>query len=112
MSCHMDVFPTLFHYLTGKEVLKDIVQGQSIFSENRIPFTIMARFNASRSPCEFGIHNGKQKVIATFSDERNIFNAKGLRIISLKNDRDENLPHDLNSLKEHFGEALDQIFAP
>jgi membrane-anchored protein YejM (alkaline phosphatase superfamily) len=112
MSCQMDIFPTLLHYLTGKEVLQDVLQGRSIFSENRWPFTIMARFNASRNPCEFSIHNGKQKLTATFSDERDIFNAKGLRIISLKNDRNEIISHDLHSIKEHFGDALDQMFTP
>lgn len=112
MSCHMDIFPTLFHYLMGNEVLKEVFQGHSVFSTEQSPFTVTARFNASRSPCEFSIHNGKHKLIATFSDERNIFNAKGLRIISLKNEIGEIVPHDLNSLKEHFGGALDQIFTP
>ena len=112
MTCHMDVFPTLFHYLTGTEILKDILAGQSIFSDDKRKFTVTTRYNASHSPCEFCIHNGKQKLTATFSDERNIFNAKGLRVISMKNDKDEIIPHDLNSLKEHFGDALDQIFVP
>jgi len=112
MTCHMDVFPTLFHYLTGKEIFQGLLEGQSVFSDTPRLFTVTTRYNASHSPCEFCIHNGKQKLTATFSDERDIFNAKGLRVISMKNDKDEIIPHDLNSLKEHFGGALDQIFAP
>ncbi len=112
MSCHMDIFPTLFHYLTEEDCMIDVLQGQSIFRTNRWPYTIMARFNASRSPCEFCIHNGKEKLTATFSDERKIFNAKGIRILSTKNIHDEVVPHDVNSLKEQFGGALEHIFAP
>jgi hypothetical protein len=110
MTCHMDVFPTLLHYLTGQE--SSLFQGQSIFREGRWPFTVIGRFNASRSPCEFCIHNGNQKLTATFSDERDIFNAKGLRILSLKNANEEIVPYDHNSLKMNFGPAFDHLFAP
>ncbi|HEY2809994.1 MAG TPA: sulfatase-like hydrolase/transferase [Rhabdochlamydiaceae bacterium] len=110
MSCHMDIFPTLFHHLTGRDCMQGVLQGQSIFSKERWPYTITARFNGTRSPCEFSLHNGRQKLTASFSDERNIFNAKGLRIISTKNRNGEVIPHNINSIKEQFGEAIDHIF--
>ena len=110
MSCHMDIFPTLFHYLFKRDVGREFCQGQSIFKEQRWPYTVTARFNASRSPCEFCIHNGKQKLTASFSDERNIFNARGLRILSTKDLKDDSIFHDHNSLREQFGKALDRIF--
>src|ERR1700722_11553084 len=64
MTCHMDIFPTLFHYLTDQDCMHNVLQGQSIFRPNRWPYTIIARFNASRSPREFCINNGNKKIIA------------------------------------------------
>lgn len=112
MSCHMDIFPTLFHHLTAHSCMQGILKGQSIFQAARWPYTIITRFNASRSPCEFCIHDGKRKLTLTFSDERDIFKAQGLRILSTKNLRDEIVECDLALLKEEFSGAFDQIFAP
>ncbi len=112
LCCHMDIFPSLFHYLTGQDCMREILQGESIFRKERWPYLVCGRFNASRSPCEFCIHNGKNKLIATFSDERDIFNSKGLRIVSTKNMQDEIIPHDIHFIKEQFSDALDHLFAP
>ncbi len=110
MTCHMDIFPTLFHYLIGEDLMGDVLQGESIFKTNRWPYTIVARFNAISSPHEFCIHTGKSKLLATFSDEDNIFNSKGLKIISTKNCQDETIVKELNAIHDEFGPALDRIF--
>ncbi len=110
MTCHMDIFPTLFHYLIGEDLMGDVFQGESIFKTNRWPYTIVARFNAISSPHEFCIHNGKNKLLATFSDERNIFNSRGLKIISTKNCQDETIVKELNAIHDEFGPALERIF--
>ncbi|MBS0604853.1 MAG: sulfatase-like hydrolase/transferase [Verrucomicrobia bacterium] len=111
MTCHMDIFPTLFHYLTGEDLMGEVLQGQSIFKENRWPYTVIGRFNASRTPYEYCIHNGSDKLIAEFSDERDIFNSRGLRILSTKNCRDENIVKELGTIHEEFGPALERIFS-
>ncbi len=91
MTCHMDIFPTLFHYLIGEDLMEEVLQGQSIFKADRWPYTIIGRFNASRTPYEYCIHNGKEKLIIQFSDERDICCSRRLKILSTKNCRDENL---------------------
>ncbi len=110
MTCHMDIFPTLFHYLTGEDLMGDILQGESIFKADRWPYTVISRFNASRTPHEYCIHNGKEKMIAEFSDEGNIFNSRFLKVLSTKNFNDENLEKGIDSIYEEFSEALDRIF--
>jgi uncharacterized protein len=110
MTCHMDIFPTLFHYLIGEDLMGDVLQGESIFKTNRWPYTIVARFNAISSPHEFCIHNGKAKLLATFSDERNIYNSKGLKILSTKNCRDETIVKELNAIHDEFEPAIERIF--
>ncbi len=112
MTSHMDIFPSILHYVVGENVFEEVLQGQSIFKTDRWPYVVAARFNASRSPYEFFIHNGQQKMVARFNDERDIFNAKGLRILSTKNLHEENLPYDLISLKELYGDAIDQLCRP
>jgi hypothetical protein len=112
MSCHMDIFPTLFHHLSDRDCMQGILKGQSIFHPARWPYTVIARFNASRNPCEFCIHDGQRKLTLTFSDERDIFKAKGVRILSTRNVRDEIVAYDLPLLKEQFRGAFDHLFGP
>lgn len=110
MTCHMDIFPTLFHYLIGEDLMGEVLQGQSIFKTDRWPYTVIARFNASRTPYEYCIHNGTDKLIAEFSNDRDIFNSRNLRILSTKNCRDENLVKDISAIHEEFGPAIERIF--
>ena len=110
MTCHMDIFPTLFHYLIGEDLMEGVLQGESIFKKDRWPFTVIARFNASRSPYEFCIHTGTSKLLAEFTDEQDIFSAKGLRVLSTKNCLDENVIKELSEVYDEFGSALDRLF--
>lgn len=112
MSCHMDIFPTLFHHLSDRDCMQGILKGQSIFHPARWPYTVITHFNFNRNPCEFCIHNGERKLTLTFSDERDIFQAKGVRILSTKNVRDEIVAYDLPALKEQFSGAFDHLFGP
>ncbi len=112
MSCHMDIFPSLFHYIFDQEIATTFQQGESIFRERRWPFTVTARFNASRPPYEFCIHSVKEKIIASFSDERSITRSRGLRIISSRGIQDNVLPYDIHKIKSQYAPAIDHIFAP
>ncbi len=109
MTCHMDIFPTLLHCLTGVDSFEGILQGQSIFKEERWPYVIAARFNASRTPYKFFIHNGLEKVTGRFSNDRNIFQSKKIHILSTKNLLDENIIIDMQVLQGRFNEALDRM---
>lgn len=111
MTCHMDIFPTLFHYLIGEDLMGDVLQGESVFKTNRWPYTIIARFNAISSPYEFCIHHGACKLLATFSNKRNIFHSNGLEIVSMKNCQDETLVKELNAIHDEFDPAFDRIFS-
>ncbi len=112
LSSHMDIFPSVFHYLFGEDLFNEVLQGQSIFSPHHWPYVVTARFNAGRSPYEFSIHNGTDKVLARFTNQSDIFNSPKLRILAAKTVDDEYLPIDLPSIKERFGEAIDTIFRP
>jgi membrane-anchored protein YejM (alkaline phosphatase superfamily) len=112
LSSHIDIFPSIFHYLFGEDLFSEVLHGQSIFNSDYWPYVVTARFNASRSPYEFSIHNGTDKIIARFEKQSDIFNSSQLQIISAKTLEDEHLPIDLPSIRERFGEAIDRIFRP
>lgn len=110
-TSHIDIFPSLFHHIFGDERFSSLFDGESIFSEKKRPFAISARYNARRPPFEFFIHNGKEKIIARFFDESNIYESKALKIISRKSAKDESLGIDENELKIQFGSALENLFS-
>jgi glucan phosphoethanolaminetransferase (alkaline phosphatase superfamily) len=112
MTSHMDIFPTIFHYIIGEDLMTGVLQGQSIFKADRWPYVVSGRFNAARAPYEFFIHNGEQKMIARFNNEQDVFSSKSLRILSMKNKEEETVSYDSNFIKEVFGEAIDHLCPP
>lgn len=110
-TCHMDIFPSLFHYLIGEDLMQPVLQGQSIFREDRWPFTLIARFNASRVPYEYCIHNDTNKLIFALSNDADPFSSRELKILSKRNLHDDTLPQDASALQEEFGPALKHLFS-
>lgn len=108
-TCHMDIFPSLLHYLTGSDVTTHILEGQSIFKKERWPFTVIGRFNASRTPTQYCIHKDAIKLTLSF-DTPNPFDSKQLRLLSTKTLEDDTIPFSNSSLDEEFGPAFDHLF--
>jgi glucan phosphoethanolaminetransferase (alkaline phosphatase superfamily) len=112
LTSHMDIFPTLLHYIAGEEIYEGILDGESIFKENKWLFSVVARYNASRTPTEFFIHNGQEKLLCKFSDERDIYNCQKLHILSYRDSNDDPMPFHSTVVEEKFQDAFDKIFAP
>jgi glucan phosphoethanolaminetransferase (alkaline phosphatase superfamily) len=112
MFSQMDIFPSVIDYLQGEPV--SFLEGSSVFRENQWPYVFMARFNASQTPYEFCIHNGAHKLIARFSEKRNIFDSKALQILFLRSSKDQSLqeyPKEIHQwVQKEFGPALDRLF--
>jgi glucan phosphoethanolaminetransferase (alkaline phosphatase superfamily) len=108
----MDVFPSLIDYITGAPPA--FLQGESVFQERKHPFVLSARMNASRTPYEFCIQNGRVKLIARFGSRSDVFHSKNLRVLSLLNSNDQSLPdskrHINQWVEEEFGSAFDTLF--
>lgn len=110
MTSQMDIFPSIIHFITGSSNFSDLFEGNSIFATQSWPFTVTARYNASRMPYEFSIHNGKYKLIARFVDEKEIFKSKKIHLLSTKTVNDEAVPQTFEFIKENFTAALDRLF--
>jgi uncharacterized protein len=109
----MDIFPTLLHYLSGKEI--SFLEGRSIFSSDHWPYAVITRFNAGRAPYEFCIHNGDHKLIARFG-KKDMFCSDCLKIRSLW-DRRDRCPFDCNPrhmstwIQMEFGPPIERLFS-
>jgi hypothetical protein len=110
----MDIFPTFIDTIAFDGSTKGILEGQSIFLKNRWPFVVIARYNASRTPCEFCLHNGRHKLIARFTNHRNIFRSRFVNILSLRTLRDQvfdECKKDLDGwIRKEFGSAMERLF--
>ena len=112
MTSHIDIFPSLFHYLIGEDLFHEVLQGESIFREDRWPYVVSGRFNANRPPFEFSIHNGQDKMIARFDNEQEIFKARKLKILAIKDRNEENVECDSETMQHLFREAVDHLCTP
>ncbi|HEY4255328.1 MAG TPA: sulfatase-like hydrolase/transferase [Chlamydiales bacterium] len=108
----MDIMPTLLDQITGKTA--SFLEGESALREKQWPFAVISRFNASRSPQEICLHNGRNKLIARFADCHRIFETKELQILSLRDVNDvpiQAASKDLEPwIQREFGPALSRLF--
>jgi glucan phosphoethanolaminetransferase (alkaline phosphatase superfamily) len=111
LTSHMDIFPTIFHYLIGEDSISTLFQGSSIFSKKEEDFVVAARFNAARAPYEFFIHNGSYKLLAQFASKDDALHSRELRILSAKDANDHSISLPSSALQEHFGNALQALFS-
>ncbi len=113
LATHMDIFPTILSSLTENSC-SDVLKGQSLLMEKRWPYVVMARYNASRTPYEICLHNGRHKFTARFAHERDIFSSPFLRILSVRTAKEglvNDCKNDLESwIQQEFGEGLGRLF--
>lgn len=90
---HVDIFPTLLHYiLKSANQLDGMFDGESILAPKKWPYAIIGRYNGSRNPYEFLIHNGKSSLLAQFNERGKIFNADALHILEIGSEKNETTP--------------------
>ncbi|NDD57844.1 MAG: hypothetical protein EBZ47_01130 [Chlamydiae bacterium] len=112
ISSHMDIFPSILHYLVGEDCFQEVLQGQSIFGQKKPTYAVGARYNAGRAPYEFYLHDGDQKIIAQFENKEDIFHSRAIHILSAQNDDGESIPYTSSIVHQYFGEALKNLFSP
>ncbi len=113
MTCHLEIFPSVFDYLFGENLFSDVFEGNSIFDKNKWPYVMSFRYNASRAPYEFFIHNGKTKLVARFKNQKDIFASKELQIVSIKDLNENYIYYNPKKtrvfIEKEFKDSLDKI---
>jgi len=110
LTSHVDIFPTILDYVFGGPLFAQFFDGESIFREKLRPFVVTARYNASRTPYEFFIHNGQSKCILRFFNQRNIFQSRALQVLSKRNIKDEPIAFELSTIEDEFKPAFEYLF--
>lgn len=77
-ATHMDIFPSILHYLTKQTDFTALFDGRSIFSLDRLPFRIAVLQNGPDTPLEFFLENPDLKLRARFT------NSSKLEILELQ----------------------------
>jgi hypothetical protein len=100
----MDIFPTIIDSLTHTP---PPFNGQSLFSEHRWPYAVIARYNASRTPTELCFHNGTHKLIFYSKD---FFKSRSLRILSIRTAEDKIIQEHKEDLQQWIHTHFDGAF--
>ncbi len=67
-ATHMDLFPSILHYLTKQSNFTQLFDGRSIFSLDRLPFRIAVLQNGPDTPFEFVLKKADMSLRARFVD--------------------------------------------
>lgn len=105
---HIDIFPSIIHFLTGKQISSKDFDGQSIFLKNRWPYRLAVLQNGAKTPSEFTIENEDCKIRARFIHPENLYQEKCLEILSLEMPQNKLSPMELdnNPLFEFLSKRL------
>lgn len=68
-ATHLDLFPSILHYLTKQSDFTSLFDGRSIFSLERLPFRIAVLQNGPDTPIEFSVENSDVKLRALMIDD-------------------------------------------
>jgi hypothetical protein len=71
-TTHMDIFPSILHYLSARSDFAELFDGQSIFASGRWPYRIVVMQNGSFHPKEFKISNELESYYFRFPETRDI----------------------------------------
>ena len=85
-TSHIDIMPTLLHYVAKDERFGKLCDGKSLLSSKGKGYEVCARYNGGRTPYEFFVTDGKEKMVLRFTD-RNIFRGKTLQVLTASKNR-------------------------
>ena len=80
-STHLDIFPSIIHYLTGRNDFQDLFDGESIFAPNRREHRLAVLSNGPHTPVEFSLENGEENFRFRFSNTQDIYASDKLEVI-------------------------------
>jgi glucan phosphoethanolaminetransferase (alkaline phosphatase superfamily) len=67
-ATHIDIFPSILHYLTKESHFTQLFDGRSVFSLDRLPFRMAVLQNGPDTPLEFLLEKPDLKLQARFVD--------------------------------------------
>ncbi len=85
-ATHLDIFPSILHYLTGIEKFDGLFDGESIFDQNRWPYHLAVLQNGASAPSEFLIQNKEHKLRVKVPSGCSLYSTQYLEVLEQKGD--------------------------
>ncbi|MEI8300489.1 MAG: sulfatase-like hydrolase/transferase [Chlamydiota bacterium] len=104
LTSHVDIFPSILHYLDQDTRLLQYFDGQSIFDTTQDRFAVTGRYNVCFNPNEFLLHNGQEYIKLKFNRNHHIFDATSLKILGQY--------HQGNRVTEPYLKTMEQFQEP
>ena len=82
-ATHIDVFPTILHYLTKKVPPKRLFDGNSLFTSRSWPYRIAVLQNGPTNPCEIALIGQNGRILMQFRDPKQIYTETNLEILDI-----------------------------
>jgi hypothetical protein len=108
VSTHIDVFPSILHYLTGQSDFRSYFDGQSIFSSDQKGFVFSMQHNGVDIPYEFRLFDGNAELVGRFLNPPNIYSVPAIELLSFRS-LDGNEQIEEGMLQERFKSAFDPL---
>ncbi len=110
ISTHLDLFPSILHFLTGSDSWDAFCDGQSLFAADKWPYVLSVQHNGPDVPYEFSLTNGKSRMLARFLNPPLIHSVAGIELISLKSSDGQEQPLPEDGIISAFPDALTPLF--
>jgi len=110
ISSHIDLFPSILHFLTGVDSFGEILDGRSIFAKDRNPYTLSVQHNGLYVPYEFAISDGQNRLHARLLNPPFIHSIPGVEIIALDTSEGRTRVLSEEIVRGYFQEALLPLF--
>ncbi len=83
ITTHLDLFPSILHYLTKKACWDELFDGKSIFNQSRTPYALSVQHNGHDIPYEFSLTDGKNRLQARFLNPPFIYAIPSVEVLSI-----------------------------
>ncbi len=110
MTSHIDIFPTLLHFLTQDLSFSSFFDGVSLFAPHPWPYILTVHQNGGEAPYFLSLLNAKGRLIGKL--QKKIFQARQFEIISVKNLEDQEIETSSPAFQEvssYFSNAFDPL---
>jgi len=109
LTSHLDIFPSILHYLDQDTRLLKYLDGYSIFDDTNRRFAIVGRYNSCLHPYEFLLHNGKDYLKLKLNKQEEIFKATALKVLGYYSQGNP-IKASFSQVLEEFQEPLSKVF--
>jgi membrane-anchored protein YejM (alkaline phosphatase superfamily) len=99
-STHMDIFPSILHYLTKQYEFANLFDGESIFMNNRWPYRVAVMQNGSFHPEDFRVTGEGKSYYFRYMETRDVSASQGIEVLTTPPTQ-ESLPAVLGPLISH-----------